>query len=275
MEQPSYLTAVILGIVQGITEFLPISSTGHLILVGELLSFEGPLAKTFDIVIQFGSILGVLALYHQRFFALLQFDAKRGVDWLTADGMQGLSGMVKLVVGCFPALLMGALLHGFVKTHLYGALPVASALCVGGIVMILVERKPPPSGVSSLDLISLRQALWVGCFQCLALWPGVSRSGATIVGGLLCGLERKVAAEFSFLLAVPILAAATAYDFLKSRSLFSADSLTVVGVGLLVSAITSVIAIRALLKVFKWSTLAPFGWYRVALSLVVIVVTLL
>lgn len=255
---------VALGIVEGLTEFLPVSSTGHLILFGHLLGFEGPVAASFEIFIQLGAILSVAVLYRER-FKLLLFSSP-------GDGLSGFEGLTKLGVACFPALLVGFLLGKHIKALLFFPTPVAYALMVGGVVMLFVERSKQPARTLTLGDISYGQALAVGIAQCFALWPGVSRAGATIIGGLLAGLERRIAAEFSFLIAVPMMCAATAYDLLKHGDEIPPEMLPHFLLGSIVAFITAMLAIRAFMAVIGTWSFRPFGWYRIAVGVAALIV---
>ena len=252
MQEYSYFDVVILGIIEGLTEFIPVSSTGHLILVSKYLSFEGKVADTFSIFIQLGAILAVCVIFKDRFLALLKKQT-------TSSNFSGLKGISLLVVGSIPACVAGLLFHSKIKELLFSPLTVALALCVGGVVMILIERFPIKEKIGDVDDITYREALAVGLFQCFALWPGMSRSASTIIGGMLFGLKRKVAAEFSFLLAVPIMCAAVGYDLLKSLKYLDSSSIGIFALGFIVSFITGLFAIKFFLKLLENLTLAPFG----------------
>jgi undecaprenyl-diphosphatase len=249
--------AVIMGIVEGLTEFVPVSSTGHLIVAGALLGLEGERAKTFEIVIQLGAILAVVVLYRRRFVKLLDFRGKAG------DAFAGLRGCLLLGVTTAPILLAGFVLHDFLKQRLFGPVPVAWALGIGGIGILAVEQWHPSASTQGLDRIGWGQALGVGLFQCLALWPGVSRSAATIVGGMLGRLDRKTAAEYSFLAAVPAMAAATAYDLYKSRGWLGLHDLPFFALGFGVAFVTALLAVAGFLRLLQRSSLRPFAWYRI------------
>ena len=222
----SYLNAILLGIVEGLTEFLPVSSTGHLIITGHLIGFTGPKAETFEIVIQLGAILAVVALYLGTFWGLVR---------PTGRAFGGIRGLWLLFLTSLPASLLGLFAHSAIKEHLFSPVTVAFALIVGALAILLVERMPARTRVRDLDEITPGLALGIGCFQCLALWPGFSRSAATIMGGMILGAERRIAAEYSFIAAVPIMFAATGYDLLKSWRLYSPDDLLVLAVGFAVS----------------------------------------
>lgn len=256
------LTAVVLGVVEGITEYLPISSTGHLIIVSKLISFAGARAETFEIFIQLGAILAVAVLYKERFSAMLHL-----VD------REAQFGVAQISFACLPALILGALLHHAIKTYLFSTYTVALALLVGGIAMICIERLRLSATVAEVRQISFLKAFFIGCFQCLALWPGMSRSASTIVGGMLCGLTREAAAQFSFLIAVPIMCAAVGYDLLKSYKILALTDLPLFAVGTVVSFVVAAAAIKFLLAVLNRWTLAPFGYYRVVLAALLLLFT--
>lgn len=253
--------AVALGVVEGLTEFLPVSSTGHLIVAGRLLGFTGERAGIFEIFIQMGAILAVVVLERRRFAGLLRADPARPFS--------GRRGLGLLFLTTLPALVAGALLHDVIKARLFGPGPVAIGLVAGGVLILAVERFRPAPRTDGVDAIVWSQALVVGLFQCLAMWPGVSRSGATIVGGLLCGLERRTAATYSFLAAVPVLAAATTLDLYKGLGALSSADVVPFAVGFVVSFIAAWAAIRTFVAFLARHTLAPFAWYRLAIAPVV------
>lgn len=254
--------AVILGIVEGLSEFLPISSTGHLIITGHLLDFTGPKAETFDIVIQLGAILAVVQLYWKKFTGLLHHDP--------SHSFSGMRGIYLLVLTSIPASILGLLTHHSIKTYLFGPITVAWALAVGAVLIFIVEAMPKKTRYTSLDAITPKIALGIGMFQCLALWPGFSRSAATIMGGMVLGTERKTAAEYSFIAAVPIMFAATGYDFLKNWQLFSPDDLLFLGIGFLVSFVAAWLAIKSFIFMLGRMTLRPFAVYRIILAVAVL-----
>ena len=256
--------ALILGVVEGVTEFLPVSSTGHLIVAGRLLGVSGPKAATFEIFIQLGAILAIVVIEWRRFTGLLRFDPARPFS--------GPRGLLLLAVTTTPALVTGFLLHPVIKERLFGVGTVAFGLFAGGVGILLVERFLPPVRIGGVDGISWREALIIGLFQCLALWPGVSRSGATIVGGLLCGLERRAAADYSFLAAVPTMIAAVSYDLIKSRGALEAADAAPFAVGFLVSFVAAWAAVRFFVALLGRTTLRPFAWYRIAIAPAVLAV---
>ncbi len=262
-ELGALLKAAILGIVEGLTEFLPISSTGHLILAGELLGFNDEKGKAFVIVIQTGAMLAVMWHYRTRFTDLaIGLFTKRAAQLFIA----------KLFVAFLPAAIVGLLFNNFIKSVLFGSVPVAIALIAGAFVILWVERIYKGGKVQTVDDVSFRDALMIGLAQCFSLVPGVSRAGATILGGMLTGLTRKAATEFSFFLAVPTLIAAGGYDFLKHRSEFSADDIGILAVGMIVSFISALICVRWLLRFVSTNNLTIFAWYRIVLGAIILAV---
>jgi undecaprenyl-diphosphatase len=252
--------AVILGIVEGLTEFLPVSSTGHLIVVGNLLGFAGDKAASFEVFIQLGAILAVVVLYWQRFLRLIPLK-----DWSLGaeEGFSGLRGLAILGLTTFPALVAGYLAHKAIKMLLFGPMTVAWALAVGGLGILLAERYKPQPTVADFDRLGYGQALAIGLFQCLSLWPGVSRSAATIIGGLVSGLDRKVATEYSFLAAVPVMIAATAYDLCKSIGFLESSDVAIFAAGFAVSFVSAAAAVKGFIALVQRWSLVPFAWYRI------------
>jgi undecaprenyl-diphosphatase len=246
------LKALVLGVVEGLTEFLPISSTGHLILAGELLNASDERWNVFNIVIQTGAMLAVVWEYRARFFK---------VD---------LRLYRNLVVAFIPAAVLGLLFSKLIKQYLFHAVPVALAFIVGGVIILIVEKRSFQPRVESAQSMTWRDALKVGVAQCFALIPGTSRSGATIIGGMLFGLSRKAATEFSFFLAVPTLIAAGLYDLWKHRDMLSAADAPVFGVGSVVSFISAFVVIRWLIRYVATHDFKPFAWYRIAFGVVVL-----
>ncbi|MFA5865181.1 MAG: undecaprenyl-diphosphate phosphatase [Phycisphaerae bacterium] len=268
--------AVVLGIVEGITEFIPISSTGHLIIAGNLLGFTGQKAECFAVFIQLGAILAVVVLYTDSFAGLFNF--KRNVQnreqGKPAD-FSGLKGLLLLFLTTLPALVVGKLIHHAMKEYLFWPKPVILALAVGAIGIILAEKFKPKPTTDSLDGITPRQALLVGIFQCLSMWPGMSRAACTIVGGMLGKMDRKIAAEYSFLAAVPVMFAASAYDLYKTRSLLSHEDVPLFTVGFIVSFVVASIAIKTFIKLLQRWTLIPFAVYRLGIAALFAVLVLL
>jgi len=248
----SLLHALILGLVEGVTEFLPVSSTGHLILAGSLLGFNDERAGVFFVAIQTGAMLAVVWEYRARFFR---------VD---------VNLYRNLIVAFIPAAVLGLLFSKFIKSYLFHAVPVALAFIVGGVIILFVERKSFKPRVEAAGAMTWLDALKVGVAQCFALIPGTSRSGATIVGGMLFGLSRRAATEFSFFLAVPTLCAAGGYDLWKHRELFSANDLGMFAIGLAVSFVSAFVVIRWLIRYVATHDFRPFAWYRIAFGAVVL-----
>ena len=254
-------TAAILGIVEGLTEFLPVSSTGHLILAGHLLGFVGETAASFEVAIQLGAILAVVCLYWRRFVRLLP-----GLKCAWDGGpstLDGWSGLWRLALATLPALAVGFLARHTIKEQLFNPEAVTWALGIGGVVILLVERFSARRVSSNADCLTSAQALGIGLFQILALWPGTSRAAATIIGGMLVGLDRKSAAEISLLIAVPILFAASGYELLKMRDGMSADSAVELAVGFAVSFVVALLAIKGFVQFLQRGKLTPFAWYRI------------
>lgn len=256
------IRAALLGLVEGATEFIPVSSTGHLVLAGYLSGLRETWAPTFEIVIQLGAILAVAILYHERFFHLLP--AGR------LEGFGGWNGLWLLGLTTLPMLAVGAASGKWIKLHLFNPAAVALGLGVGGIAILVVERLPFQIRRQGLDSITWQDALAVGLFQCLALWPGVSRSAATILGGMMIGLERKTAVEYSFLAAVPVIFAAAIYDLVKSWPLLQPADISIFGIGFMAAFFSALVAIRFFLRFLRSRTLTPFGWYRLAVTLLVL-----
>jgi undecaprenyl-diphosphatase len=256
-----FAIAVILGIVLGLTEYLPVSSAGHLIVVGSLLDFTGPKATCFQVFLQIGAISAVVVLYRERFLHLIPW--RKYPDHQEFSGLKGLSF---LALTTMPAVIVGAAFHNFIKTYLFGPLTVAGALAVGGVAILLAEKFKPEPRVSDINELTYTQAGVIGLVQCLALWPGVSRSASTICAGLFCGFSRQIAAEYSFLAAVPILTAAAVYDLYKNWSLFHASDVPYFLVGLVVAFLAASVAIRIFLAYLQRWTLVPFAYYRLAIA---------
>ena len=259
--------ALILGIVEGLTEFLPVSSTGHLIVVGNLLDFNGEYAKTFDVVIQLGAILAVCWEYRRRIGSVLtglpsRSDARRFA--------------LNVVIATIPAVVLGLLFEKAIKAALFSPLPVAYALVAGGLVILWAEarqraRGAMPPRVQSVDALSPLDALKVGLAQCFALIPGMSRSGSTIIGGMLFGLERRVATEFSFFLAMPIIFGATAFELFRGWHLLTADALGMFTLGFVAAFVSAFACVRWLLRYIAAHDFTVFAWYRIAFGLLILV----
>jgi undecaprenyl-diphosphatase len=253
--------AFVLGVVEGLTEFLPISSTGHLILAGDLLGFNDEKAKVFEIVIQTGAMLAVVWEYRERF--------RRVIVGLSSDRVAQ-RFVLNLVIAFIPAAALGLAFGKAIKAHLFHAVPVALAFAIGGFIILWVERHQRRVTVESVDDMTWGDALKVGFAQALALIPGTSRSGATIIGGMLFGLSRRAATEFSFFLAVPTLIAAGAYDFWKNRALFDSGDLGIFTIGSAAAFASAFLCVRWLLRYIASHDFTPFAWYRIAFGAVVL-----
>lgn len=255
----SLAIAAILGVVEGLTEFLPVSSTGHMIIVGHLLGFEGDTAETFEVVIQLGSILAVVVTFWRRLFGLIGIHFGRPPH--EGEGKGRLS-LIHILLGMIPAVVLGLIFHDMIKS-LFNPINVMYALVVGGVLLIAAEvLKPKEPRAVGVDDMTYRQAFIIGCFQCLALWPGFSRSGATISGGMLMGVSRYAASEFSFLLAVPMMLGATALDVYKSIGFLTMADLPMFAVGFFTAFVVALLAINTFLQVIKRMSFIPFAIYR-------------
>ncbi|ACR27963.1 undecaprenyl-diphosphate phosphatase [Burkholderia glumae] len=259
--------ALILGVVEGLTEFLPVSSTGHLIVAGSFLDFNADQAKTFDVVIQFGAILAVCWEYRRRIGTVVAGLPSRPEARRFA---------LNVVIATLPAVVLALLLEKAIKRALFSPVPVAFALVAGGAVILWAEARQrerrAPARVISIDALTPLDALKVGLAQCCALIPGVSRSGATIIGGMLAGLDRRVATEFSFFLAIPIIFGATLYETVKDWHAFSADSVGLFAIGLAAAFVSAFACVRWLLRYVASHDFTVFAWYRIVFGLVVLLV---
>ena len=254
--------AAAMGVVEGLTEFLPISSTGHLILAGALLGFDDDKAKVFDIAIQTGAIFAVILVYWEKIRSTAkafryQVEAQRFV--------------LNVFIGFLPAVVLGLLFGKLIKEHLFTPWVVATTFIVGGFIILWAERRPPSSvRIRTVEDMRGRDALMVGLVQCLAMIPGTSRSGATIIGGMLLGLSRKAATDFSFFLAIPTLIGAGVYSLYKERALLSVEDIPIFATGLVVSFISAWLCVRWLLKYIATHSFEIFAWYRIAFGIVVL-----
>ncbi len=271
------LIAIILGLVEGITEYLPISSTGHLILFNQALQFTGERAKNFDIVIQLGAILSVLVLYRERFLSLIPDlkEFRRNPRSCVAPGLYGVAGIVKLGLVSMPALILAFLFGKQIKHYLFAPLPVAIALAVGALLILLVERSKLVGQQRQVEQLTWQQSIVIGCVQCLALWPGMSRSASAIIGGLFVGLSRRAAAEFSFLAAVPILSAAALHDLIEAVRVFSYEDLKLVAIGFVVSFFSALVTMRWFIGIVSRWSLKPFAYYRLVVAALVVYLLLM
>lgn len=256
------IKAAIMGVVEGLTEFLPISSTGHLILAGTLLDFHDERAKVFEIAIQTGAIFAVIIVFWQRIRATIVGLPSERVAQRFA---------LNVVIGCVPAVVLGLLLGKAIKAHLFTPTVVAVAFIAGAFVILWAERRPPSAArVQSLDELTPLDALKVGLAQCFGLIPGTSRSGSTIIGGMLFGLSRQVATDFSFFLGIPILVGAGGYSLYKERALLSAADVPMFAVGLLFAFLSAWVCIRWLLRYVASHSFVPFAWYRIAFGVLIL-----
>lgn len=252
------LTIIILGIVEGLTEFIPVSSTGHLILAGELLGFKGSQSATFDIVIQLGAILAVVVLYFGRF--------TRVAVGLVRREAGAIAFARNILLGFLPALIVGALAYKAIKAMLERPIIVAVALIAGGVAILVMERLFTRPRIKSVETMPARTAFGVGVVQCLSMIPGVSRSGATIMGALAMGVERKTAAEYSFFLAVPVMVAASAKELWEARHALGGAAWGEIGLGFLVSFVVALLVIKAFVAIVSRHGFAPFAWYRIVVG---------
>lgn len=256
------ISAILLGVVEGVTEFIPVSSTGHLILASSLLGVEGTANKLFNVVIQLGAILAVVVLYWGKFTGIL-------VDLPRKKPAQHFVRNIALAF--MPAMLIGAFAYPYIKQYLFSVPTVAIGLIAGGIVILLIERAKPKARIQSTEAMGWRTALVIGFIQCLAMVPGVSRSGASIMGALALGVERKAAAEFSFFLAVPTMLAAAGYDLYQEWALLDGAMINIIATGFVVSFVVALIVIRWMLGFVSKHGFAPFAWYRIALGAAMLV----
>lgn len=255
------LQAVILGIVEGLTEFLPISSTGHQIIVADLLDFTGDRANAFNIIIQLGAILAVVWEFRRKILEVLfNVPRQREAQRFTAN----------LLIAFLPAVVLGVAFSDQIHHYLFNPITVALALVVGGVVILWAERRQHEVTIEEVEQMTWKEALKIGCAQCLAMIPGTSRSASTIIGGLLFGLSRRAATEFSFYLAMPTMVGAAVYSGYKYRELFQASDLPVFAVGFVVSFLFAMLAVKALLKFIANHSYAVFAWYRIGFGLLIL-----
>ena len=250
------IQTIILAIIEGITEFLPISSTGHMILASHIMNIQDvAFVKTFEISIQLGAILAIVMIYAKRF-------------------LQGISIYLKLGFAFFPTAVIGFFAYDFIKTYLFNSTIVAISLVIGGIILVLIDKKVvrQNSIVSNLEDISYKNAFFIGLIQCFSMIPGVSRAAATIIGGVFNGLDKKQATEFSFLLAVPTMFAATGYDLLKTSVLFSKQEIILLIVGLLIAFVTAWLAVKIFIKIVENFGFKYFGYYRILIGIIFLII---
>jgi undecaprenyl-diphosphatase len=251
--------ALLLGVIEGLTEFLPVSSTGHLILAVDLIAFRGPPGQVFEVVIQLGAIGAVCWEYFGRF--------ARAVAGFRHDPEQ-FRFLRNILLAFLPTVVIGALAYGFIKAYLFDPWVVVAALVLGGVAILIIERNLPAPRHDAVEQMPARTALGIGLCQVVSMIPGVSRAGATIMGGLLLGLDRRTATEFSFFLAVPTMLAAAALDLYKNWTAMDGDNLVVIAVGFTAAFVAALIVVRWLIRFVSHHDFVPFAWYRIALGLV-------
>jgi undecaprenyl-diphosphatase len=251
-----YLNAALLGIIEGLTEFLPISSTGHLILFVDLLKFQGPPGRVFEVAIQFGAILAIMALYWRKFWTVLTTLRSPTSQYFVRN----------ILLAFLPAMAIGVVAHETIKAALFNPTVVAWALMLGGVAILLIEKYKPAPSITATEDMGWKTALTIGFIQCIAMIPGVSRSGATIMGALMLKVERKAAAEFSFFLAVPTMLAATVYDLYKNRGTLDTQGMELIAVGFLSAFIVALLVVRWVVRFVQTHGFALFAWYRIALG---------
>ena len=260
----SFLKSIILGVVEGFTEFLPISSTGHLIIVNQFVDFTGSFAYVFDIVIQLGAILAVVVYFWNR---LIPFGGRK-----RAGEKKGILDLwKKAIVGVVPAIFIGGIFGRYVKEYLFNPVTVSIMLVVGGILLLYLENRKKEITINTIADLSYRDAFVIGIIQCLAMIPGTSRSAATIIGAMFLGASRLVAAEFSFFLAIPTMCAATAYSLLKTESALNPDQILVLFVGFVVSFLVAWLVIASFMKYITTRDFKPFAYYRIILGIIVLI----
>jgi undecaprenyl-diphosphatase len=255
VNQPDVLTVILLGIVEGLTEYLPVSSTGHLILAGELLGFSGEAGATFDIAIQSGAILAVIVAYWGRFMGVAK--------GLLVREAGAIAFIRNVFLGFLPAAIMGVLFIKTVEALLESPTTVAVSLIIGGIAILWIERHMGAARVSGVEQLTARSSLLIGLGQCVAMIPGVSRSGATIMAALMLGVDRKTAAEFSFFLAVPTISGATVLMLWRNRDTLDASNLSAIGIGFAVSFVVALAVVKGFVALVSRYGFAPFAWYRI------------
>jgi undecaprenyl-diphosphatase len=258
MDIITILQAVLLGVVEGLTEFIPVSSTGHLILLIDILGFKGPPGKTFEIIIQLGAIFAVCWLYrHKIINIVLGLPKDRNAQNFTLN----------ILLAFLPAAVLGVLFHGFIKNVLFSPYVVSVSLIIGGIIILIIERKKHRAKHNSIEELPQRTALYIGFAQAIAMIPGVSRSGATIMGSMLLGVDRKVATEFSFFLAIPTMFGATAYDIYKNHEAMSLDNAGIIAIGFIAAFFAALLVVKSLIAFVSNNGFTYFAYYRIALGI--------
>ena len=262
MDLSLYFSSLILGLIEGATEFLPVSSTGHLIIAGELLNFKQASANVFEIFIQLGAILAIVVEYRKILFKV----ASNALHDRTSQDF-----VLRLFIAFLPAAILGLLFHKAIKAYLFSPLYVSLALILGGIVMIAIEKRPLKVNTKSTNDINMMQAFKIGCAQCLSLIPGVSRAAATIMGGMLTGLNRQTATEFSFYLAIPIITAASLFDLLKNFQDLTLQDLPIFAIGFVTAFLSAYAVIKLFIRFVATHTFISFAWYRIILGILVFI----
>ncbi len=257
MDIITLLQAIFLGIVEGLTEFIPVSSTGHLIILVDLLGFKAPPGKTFEIIIQLGAIFAVCWLYRHKIFEVIKGLPSKRKEQVFA---------LNICLAFLPAAALGVIFHDFIKNVLFSPYVVATSLLVGGILILLIEKKVHKPRYNSIEKITPKTALQIGFMQALAMIPGVSRSGATIMGSILLGVERKAATEFSFFLAMPTMLGATVYDVYKNFGSLSFDNFWLIAAGFISAFIAATLVVKTLIAFVSHNGFAPFAWYRIVIG---------
>jgi undecaprenyl-diphosphatase len=260
---PLVITAILLGIVEGVTEFLPVSSTGHLILASELLGYDAETWKVFNVVIQLGAIMAIVVLYWGTFMRVLK--------GLLARDSGAIHFVRNILIAFLPAAVIGLAIHKKIEAMLGHAQLVAWALIIGGIAIIVIERMTKRVSVTSVESMPLKSAVGIGFIQCLAMIPGVSRSGATIMGALSLGVDRKTAAEFSFFLAIPTMLGATVLELFKNRDVLGNASYNLMGIGFVVSFLVAIVVVKAFVAVISKIGFTPFAVYRIIAGIVALI----
>ncbi len=262
------LKAVILGIIEGLTEFLPVSSTGHLIIANRFFSFEGSFEAMFNIVIQFGAILAVVFYFRKEIFPS---GLKRGTELKEDPEVKRVVNLwKKIIIGFLPAAVIGVMIDEIMEKYLFNTMSVSIALITGAVLIIISERRKHSLSTETPEEITVKQALIVGFFQCLAMWPGMSRSASTIIGGLFCGFNRRLAAEFSFFLGIPTIMGASVYKLMKTGLVFTSLEWMTIAVGTVVSFFVALVVVKFFMNYLKKKGLMPFAVYRIALGAVIL-----
>jgi undecaprenyl-diphosphatase len=252
-----YFQAIVMGLIEALTEFLPVSSTGHLILADVLIGFKGPPGHVFEVVIQLGAILAICVLYFKRLLKV--------ITGLRCDPGARHFAIVS-IIAFIPAMIAGGLLHNIIKTVLFSPFVVCSMMVLGGVAILIIEKYKPQPKLFSIESIPYKTSLWIGILQCLALIPGVSRSGATILGALCFGVERRTAAEFSFFQAIPIMLGAVTLDLWKNRHALDSDGLSIIAVGFITAFIGAIFVVKWMLEFVTKNGFAPFAYYRIVVG---------